>query len=101
MLLGYLHDDCHKNGYSYPRVAAIRIDVHHVGENPINMIRTLPTPVHVLLAYASYGQSPYVATFHESSIDLDGSHYSREKGLLTQSTTRQLIDPRVCTQFLS
>jgi hypothetical protein len=29
------------------------------------------------------------------------SHCSREKGLPTQSTTRRLIDPRVCTQFLS
>jgi hypothetical protein len=30
-------------GYSYPRVAVIRIDVHPTGENPTNMTHTLPT----------------------------------------------------------
>jgi hypothetical protein len=39
----------------------------------------------------------YVATFHESSMDFDGSHCSREKGLLTQSTSCRLTDPRVVT----
>jgi hypothetical protein len=42
----------------------IRIDVHPVGENPINTSRTLPTPVHSHPAYAFYGQSSYVTTFH-------------------------------------
>jgi hypothetical protein len=58
----------------------IRIDVHSTGENSINTTRTLPTSVHVRLAYASSGQSPYVETFHESSTDLDRSHCSWEKG---------------------
>jgi hypothetical protein len=48
----------------------IRIDVHPAGENPTNMPRTLPMPDHVRLAYASCGQSLYVATFHESSTEL-------------------------------
>jgi hypothetical protein len=79
----------------------IWIVVHHVGENPTNMIRTLPTPVHVSPTYASCGQSLYVATFWEV-INNDGqSHCSWEKGLLTQSTTRRLTDPWVHTQFLS
>jgi hypothetical protein len=52
------------SGYSYPRVAAIRIDVHPVGENLTNTPRTLPTPVHARPAYAFCGQSPYVTTFH-------------------------------------
>jgi hypothetical protein len=43
------------NYYLNPRVAAIRIDVHHAAENPTNMTRTLSTPVHVRLTYASYG----------------------------------------------
>jgi hypothetical protein len=86
--------------YSYLRVAAIRIDVHPAGENPINTTHTLPTPVHVHPSYASYGQFLYVATFHESSIDLYGSHCSWEKGLLTQSIARRLTDPWVHTQFL-
>jgi hypothetical protein len=79
----------------------IRIDVHHVGETPTNMTRTLPTPVDVCPACTSYGQSPYMATFHETSIDLDRSHYSWEEGLLTQSTARRLTDPWVHTQLLS
>jgi hypothetical protein len=57
----------------------IRINVHPTGENSINTIRTLPTSVHIRLAYASSGQSPYVETFHKSSTDLDRSHCSWEK----------------------
>jgi hypothetical protein len=52
------------SGYSYPRVTAIRIDVHPAGENPTNTSRMLPTSVHARPAYAFYGQSPYVTTFN-------------------------------------
>jgi hypothetical protein len=48
--------------------------------NPTNTIRTLPTPVHVCLAYASYGQSLYVAIIHESSTDLNRSTAREKKG---------------------
>jgi hypothetical protein len=89
------------SGYSYPRVVMIRIDVHHAGENMINMTHTLPMSVHVCPAYTYCGQSPYVVTFHESSTDLNRPHCSREKGLPTQSITHRLTDPRVRTQFLS
>jgi hypothetical protein len=43
-------------------------------------IYTLSTPVHVRPTYASYGQSPYVATFHESSTDLDRVIAPEKKG---------------------
>jgi hypothetical protein len=89
------------SGYSYPRVAAIRIDVHPAGENLTNTTRMLPTPVHVCPTYASCRWSLYVATFHEAPTDLDRSHCSWEKGLPTQSTARRLIDPRVRTHLLS
>jgi hypothetical protein len=65
------------------------------------MTRTLPTTVYVRLAYGYYGQSPYVATFHESSTELDRVTAPEKKGLPTQYTARRLIDPRVRTQFLS
>jgi hypothetical protein len=87
--------------YTYLRVTMIQIDVHPAGENPINTTCTLLTLVHVCPTYASCGQSPYVATYHESSTDLDGSHCPRGKWLPTQSTARRLTDPRVRTQFLS
>jgi hypothetical protein len=51
------------SGYSYSRVAVIRIDVHPVGENPTNTIRALPTPAHICPAYASCGWFPYMAPF--------------------------------------
>jgi hypothetical protein len=89
------------SGYSYPRVARIPIDVHPTRENPTKMTRMLPTLVHVCPVYASCGRSPYVATFRETLTDLDRSHYSRDKGLSTQSTARRLTDPRVHTQLLS
>jgi hypothetical protein len=40
--------------YSYPRVAAIWIDVHPVGENPINM-------PHAFHARLTYGPGPYIS----------------------------------------
>jgi hypothetical protein len=52
-------------------------------------------------AYASYDRSPYVAHFCEAPTDLDRSHCSWEKGLLTQSTALRLTDLRVHTQLLS
>jgi hypothetical protein len=49
-------------------------------ENPTNMTRTLPTPVHVRPAYASCGWSPYVVTFHEPPAELDGVTAPEKKG---------------------
>jgi hypothetical protein len=59
------------------------------------MTRTVPTPVHIRLTYASCGRSPYVATFRETLTDLDRSHCSWKKRLPTQSTVRRLTDPWV------
>jgi hypothetical protein len=39
--------------YSYPRVIAIRIDVHPVGENSINTL-------HAFRARFAYGPRPYI-----------------------------------------
>jgi hypothetical protein len=64
----------------YLRVVVIRINVHPAGENPTNTICTLLTPVHVRPAYASYGRSPYMATFHESSTDLSRPTAHEKKG---------------------
>jgi hypothetical protein len=48
--------------------------------NLIHMTHMLFTPVHIHHSYASYGQSPYMATFHDDSTELDESHCSQEKG---------------------
>jgi hypothetical protein len=45
-------------------------------------------------------RGPHIATLRETLTDLDRSHYSWEKGLPTQTTTRRLTDPGVRTQFL-
>jgi hypothetical protein len=89
------------SGYSYPRVTAIRIDVHPVGGNPTNMTRTLSTPVHVRPVYASSGRSSYVQTFREVFNSDGQSHCSWQRGLPTQSPARRLTDPWVHTEFLS
>jgi hypothetical protein len=44
---------------------------------------------------------PRIATFHEVVNSGGQSHYSREKGLPTQSTARRLTDLWIRTQFLS
>jgi hypothetical protein len=56
------------------------------------MSRMLPTLVHVRHLYASCEQSPYVATFHESSTALDKGTALEKKELLTTSPTYRLID---------
>jgi hypothetical protein len=56
----------------------IWIDVHPVGENPINTTRMLPTSVHIRLAYASYGQSPCMTTFHWFSQSRNRPLHSKE-----------------------
>jgi hypothetical protein len=53
-----------------------------------------------ILAYASCGRSPYVATFHKLSTALDGPYCSREKGLPIQPQPDWVIH-RSTTQFLS
>jgi hypothetical protein len=47
------------------------------------MTRTLSAPVHVRHSYASYGQSPYMATFDADPTELDGYYCSQEKVLPT------------------
>jgi hypothetical protein len=42
-------------------------------------------------------RDPHIANLHETPIDLEGSHCSREKWLPTQSTARWLTDPHVRT----
>jgi hypothetical protein len=59
------------------------------------------TPVHVRRAYASCGAVPVRENLPRATDRVRQSHCSQEKWLLTQSTTRQLTDPRVRTQFLS
>jgi hypothetical protein len=58
----------------------IQIDVHPAGENPTNTSHTLPASVHIRPVYTFYGQSPYVATFHESSTELSRLTAPEKKG---------------------
>jgi hypothetical protein len=68
--------------YSYPRVTAIQIDVHPIGENQINTSHTS----HTQSVYGPRPRGQRITTFHKSLTDLDGSHCSQEKGPLTQSS---------------
>jgi hypothetical protein len=60
-----------------------------------------PRSVRIWSKTICISRGPHIATLHETPIDLNKSHCSREKGLPTQSTARRLTDPRVHTQFLS
>jgi hypothetical protein len=51
-----------------------------LSQNLINMTRMVLTLVHVCLTYASYGQSPYVPTFHETSSVLSRATTPEKKG---------------------
>jgi hypothetical protein len=54
--------------------------------------RTLPTLVNVRHSYASCGQSPYVATFHANTTELDRFNTLENKELLTTSPAHRLTD---------
>jgi hypothetical protein len=69
-------------------------------ENPTNMTRMLPTPVHVRPTYASYGRSSYVTTLHESSTGLDGCT-APEKKCSRLHLSARLSGLRDPPQFLS
>jgi hypothetical protein len=73
-------------------------DVHPAGENPTNMTRTLPMSVHVRRAYASYGRSSYVATFHTDPIELGTATERKCSRLHLSARQRGLRD---LPQFLS
>jgi hypothetical protein len=88
------------SGYSYPRVTAIRIDVHPIGENPTNT----PHASHAQSAYGPRSYVSHVSTHSNPSGDADRFGQISllpRKGLPTQSIARRLTDPRVHTQFLS
>jgi hypothetical protein len=80
--------------YSYPRVAAIWINVHPTGENPTNTS-------HAFHAQSAYGQtirisrSQRIATFHKVINRFVQIHCLRE------ATTWRSSDPWVRTQLLS
>jgi hypothetical protein len=60
-----------------------------------------PCSVRIWSRTIRISRGPHIATLRETLIDLDGSHCSREKGLLTQSIARRLTDLLERTQFLS
>jgi hypothetical protein len=57
-------------------------------------VRVWPSTIHI-------SRHPHIAVFREVINSNAQSHCSREKGLLTQSTARQLTNLWVRTQFLS
>jgi hypothetical protein len=86
--------------YSYPRVTAIRIDVHPAEETrPIH--HTHPTlcprmvPDHTYLTWSTHSN---LSQSHQQNCT---DPLPREEGLLTQFTAQRSSDPRVRTQLLS
>jgi hypothetical protein len=68
---------------------------------PYQHATCLPRLVYIWPSTIRISRGPGIAMFWESLADLDGSHCSWEKWLLTQSTARWLTDPRVHNQILS
>jgi hypothetical protein len=70
-------------------------------EKPDQYVIRFPRSIRIWPSTICISRGPRIITFHESPIDLDGSHCSWEKGFPTQFTACRLTDPRVRTQFLS
>jgi hypothetical protein len=60
-----------------------------------------PRSVHVWFKTIRISRGPHIATLREVVNRVEQGHCYREKGLLVQSTARQLIDLWVHTHFLS
>jgi hypothetical protein len=99
--INVLCDDCHKQ--------AILISESHNDSNRCTPYRgksdqhatRFPCSVGIYPSTICISRGPRIATFCKV-INNDGqSHCSQQKGLLTQSTARQLTDPWVHIQFLS
>jgi hypothetical protein len=88
------------SGYSYPRVAAIWINVHPVGE-PSQHATRIPYSVHVWSQTIRISRGQCIATFHVVVNRFEQIQYSLEEGLSTQPTAHRLIGPWVHTQLLS
>jgi hypothetical protein len=88
------------SGYSYLRVAAIRIDVHPASETwPTCHSHSMLGP-HMALNHTYLTRSAYNILLHShQQIWIDP--LPREDGLLSQSMTRWLTNPWVRTQLLS
>jgi hypothetical protein len=99
--LSYKHDDCHKQVVLIPKS---RDDLNRrtpYRGKPDQHATRFPHLVHIWPSTIQISHGPRIATFREV-VNSDGqNHCSQEKGLLTQSLARRLIDPQFCTQFLS
>jgi hypothetical protein len=87
--------------YSYPRVAAIWIDVYQCRGKLDQHATYIPRSVCVWsqIIHISHGQR--IAIFHKAINRFVHIHCPREEGFSTQSTARRPSDPRVHTQHLS
>jgi hypothetical protein len=100
MPLSCLRDDCYKQAVTHIQESRRFKSIPYWGK-PDQHTTRFPRSVCVWPRTIHISCGPHIATLCETSTDLDGSHCSWEKGLPTQSTARQLTDPRVRTQFLS
>jgi hypothetical protein len=67
---------------------------------PDQHVTRFPHSVHVWPKTIHISRGLHIATLHTIVNRFEQIHCTREKGLLTQSTTRRLTDPWVRTQFL-
>jgi hypothetical protein len=91
------------SGYSYPRVATIRIDEHPTGE-------TRPThDMHPTLSPSMVPDHMYLTQLTHSNLSpiidrVEQSHYFREKGIpdyITSTPTDQSVGPHLVSLLLS
>jgi hypothetical protein len=69
--------------------------------NPDKHATRFPRSVRVWSTNIRISRGLHIATFHTVVNRYEQIHYTREEGLLTQSTARRPTDPQVHTQLLS
>jgi hypothetical protein len=101
MPLSYLHGNCRKQAVT-PIWESRRFEsmYTHRGK-PDQHATRFPRSVRVWSRTIHISRGPNIATLHLVINRVELGHWSREKGLPTQSTARWLTNPWVHTQFLS
>jgi hypothetical protein len=82
MSLSYLRADGHKQTVTHIRETWWFESMYNLQGKPDQHVTRIPRSVRVWSQTIRISRGQRIATFHESPTDLDGSHYSREKGIL-------------------
>jgi hypothetical protein len=104
MSLSYLCVDGHKQAVTHIWESRQFESMYTLQGKPDQHATRIPRLVHVWSQTICISCGQHIATFHESLTDLDGSHYSREKGIpdnIPSASADRSVGPHLISLILS